>query len=126
MKPISSVINMGWSEPMSTKIITILGALALAALPAAVAAPNSTSHRDRWPAENLSGRIAAVYPAKDLVIVKDPSGTTFDLIVSPGTRIRAGTEKLTLTDLASKTNGQVSVRYVPERKGDVAASIKLN
>ena len=82
--------------------------------------------RSAWPAENLSGKIAMVNAAEHRVVVMDASGTPFDMIVTPSTRIRSGDQSLKLNDLASRTNKGAIVHFVPERKGDVARSIQLN
>jgi len=81
--------------------------------------------RSAWPPETLSGQILMVDPAKKLVVVKGPSGVPFDMDVSASTRIRSGNQKLTLKDLASDRQKNVSVRFVPERRGDVARSIQV-
>ena len=82
--------------------------------------------RAAWPAEDLSGKIAAVDPAKNMVIVQDSHGTPFDLMVTRVTRIRSGGKKLKLSDLASDTSQSVTVRLIPERKGDIARSIDVS
>jgi len=66
-----------------------------------------------------------VKPGKNRVFVNDPGGFTFDFVVTPATRITAGGQRLKIADLASKANQQVTVRYIPERKGDIASSIQL-
>src|SRR5579862_8350164 len=110
-------------------IFCAIGALALLAFPAAAASTHPASHhppiRDRWPAENLSGRISMVEPDKKLVFVQDSSGTMFEFEVPPKTRILDGARHLTVGDLAAKSNQPVTVRYIPERKGDVASTIEL-
>jgi len=108
----------------------------LLALPASAAAKSTPESkkattagkqtvRTAWPAEDLSGTIAAVDPAKNLVIVQDSHGTPFDLLVTRATRIRSGDKKLKLNDLASDTSQSVTVKLIPERKGDVARSIQI-
>ncbi len=81
--------------------------------------------RSAWPAESLSGKIAMVNTAEHRVVVMDASGTPFDLIVTPSTRIWSGDHSLKLNDLASRTKEGTSVHFVPERKGDVAESIQV-
>jgi hypothetical protein len=113
---------------MNRAIVRMLGVLACAALTASAGTTVSKAHahRTQWPAENLSGQIDIVDPAHNLVIMKDPSGTTFDFVVTHGTRIMQNGEKLKLADLASKTNQPITVHFIPERKGDIAATIKLS
>lgn len=105
-----------------------LGALTFAVLTASAGttASKAPAHRMQWRAENLSGQIDIVDPAHNLVIMKDSNGTTFDFVVNRGTRIVQNGTKLTLADLASKTNDPITVHFIPERKGDIAATIKLN
>ena len=66
-----------------------------------------------------------VLPKKGLVVVRDSQGVPYDFEVGHSTRIVAGNEPLKLADLASRTSSSVSIRFIPERKGDVAESIKL-
>jgi long-subunit fatty acid transport protein len=119
--------------------LTALGAAACALLlsvPATAAEKSATSAhktskmaakkaRSAWPAESLSGKIAMVNTAAHRVVVMDASGTPFDMIVTPSTRIRSGDRSLKLNDLASRTNKGASVHFVPQRNGDVAKSIQL-
>ncbi|HUA20099.1 MAG TPA: hypothetical protein VMB25_15225 [Bryobacteraceae bacterium] len=82
--------------------------------------------REAWPAETLSGKIMAVDPAQDLLIVKGADGVPFDMDVRASTRIRSGNQKLTLKALSSDLKKNVSVHFVPERSGDIARTIQLN
>ncbi len=81
--------------------------------------------RSAWPAETLSATIMNVDPAQRLLIVKGPDGTPFDMVVTASTRIESGSHRLKLDDLQTDANKTVSVRFVPERAGDVARSIHL-
>lgn len=78
-----------------------------------------------WPAEVLSGTIMMVDPSQNLLIVKGPDGVPFDMVVSRRTRIESGNQKLTLDQLQSDKDKTVSVRFIPERSGDVANSIQI-
>jgi len=128
---------------MTRRIFNVLGAascaflLALPALAAnteAAAAHKTSIHkttadkpaRTAWPAEALSGKIVMVDPAMHLAVVKDAGGIPFDLIVTRSTRVTSGHQTLKLSDLSSHMNKTVSVKFVPERKGDIARSIQLN
>ena len=73
-----------------------------------------------WPAETLMGTIMMVDPAEKLVVIQGPDGVPFDMRVTSATRIRSQNQPLHLRDLSAKTNDKVSVRFLPERKGDVA------
>jgi hypothetical protein len=113
----------------------VLGALALTIAPSAVASSSTTAPakkadktkavRSNWPAENVSGSIDMVDPSQKLLIVKGDQ-TIFDFVVTPKTRILNGKQQLTLADLSSTNHSQVHVHFIPERKGDVAATIQLN
>lgn len=83
------------------------------------------TERTAWPPETLAGKIMMVVPAKDLVIVQGPDGVPFDLRVTPTTHIESGDHKIALKDLNQDTQKAVSVRYVPERAGDIARNIKV-
>ncbi len=106
---------------------TALCAVGFAALAlAGTTASKAEKPRSQWPPENLSGKIDIVDTTNHLLIVKDSTGTTFDFKVTPATRIKEEGAKGTLADLSSKTNDEVTVHFVPERRGDIAESIKLS
>jgi hypothetical protein len=81
--------------------------------------------RSVWPAETLSGSIVRYIPAKDLLIVKGPDGVPFDMVVNRATRVETGNQRVMLNQLSQKNGVNVSVRFVPERSGDVARTIQL-
>ena len=83
------------------------------------------TERTAWPPETLAGKIMMVVPAKDLVIVQGPDGVPFDLRVTPATHIEFGDHKIALKDLDQHMQKAVSVRYVPERAGDIARTIRV-
>ncbi len=106
---------------------TALCAVGFAALAlAGTTASKAEKPRSQWPPENLSGKIDIVDTTNHLLIVKDSTGTTFDFKVTPATRIKEVGAKGSLADLSSKTNDEVTVHFVPERRGDIAESIKLS
>jgi hypothetical protein len=82
--------------------------------------------RSVWPAETLSGKITMVDPARKLVVVEPSDGVPFDMVVTANTRIKAGDQAIALKDLTREMNRTVSVRFNPERRGDVATSIHVN
>jgi hypothetical protein len=47
------------------------------------------------------------------------------MTITPSTHIWSGNRKVSLGDLEQYRNKQVSVRYVPELRGDVAESIRI-
>ncbi len=64
-----------------------------------------------------------VDPKMDLVVVRDYSGVPFDFKVAPSTRIDAGAKREELSQLAPQQS--VSIRFVPEARGDIARSIQV-
>jgi hypothetical protein len=84
-----------------------------------------TAMRAAWPPENLSGTILMVDPAQKLLVVQTSSGIPFDMVVTPRTRIKSGSQAMTLQQLSGDTNKGVSVRFVPERRGDIARTIQI-
>ena len=81
--------------------------------------------RTAWPPETLAGRIMMVIPAKNLVIVKGSDGVPFDMRVTTATRIESGDHEIALKNLIVDMQKGVSVRYVPERAGDIARTIQV-
>jgi hypothetical protein len=89
------------------------------------AAGHSAAMRTAWPPESLSGTVSMVDRKEDLLVVNGPDGVSFDMTITPRTRIWSGDRKVLLQDLDQYRNKQVSVRFVPERRGDVAESIRI-
>lgn len=116
---------------------TIIGAswlcAMLAALPLAAAnspAKTTTTRkvvatREAWPKETLSGTISMVSPDQKVVVIQTSSGVPFDLVVTPGTRIKSNGQPVSLNALKQDTDKNVSVTFTPERRGDVARSIQI-
>lgn len=101
--------------------------LALSACALMSAIPlTAASMRGNWPPEFLSGKIANVDPARNLVVVQTPEGIPFDMYVTTKTLIQSGDRSIALKDLTQDMNQPVSVKFIPERRGDVAQSIRLN
>jgi hypothetical protein len=101
-----------------------------AAVSAAAASKASTGAkpavtRSVWPPETISGKLAMVEPDRKLIVVRSPDGVPFDMVITPRTRIMSGNQAVTLQDLAKDQNKSVSIKFVPERRGDVARSIRL-
>ena len=82
--------------------------------------------RSAWAPETLSGKITMVDPAQNLMVVETPNGVNFDMIVTSKTRIKSGNQALTLKELTQDSNKTVSVKFTPERRGDVAKSIQIS
>jgi hypothetical protein len=116
---------------VATTACAMLFALPLAAVdrPAAKVNGNTMAAaalRGAWPEESLSGKITQVDPTRKLVVVETPEGVPFDLLITAKTRITSGGHTVTLEKLTGDTNRTVSVKFVPERRGDVAKSIHIS
>lgn len=81
--------------------------------------------RSVWAPETLGGKIAIVDPDRNLVVVEMPDGVPFDMVVTAKTKIDLGDRRVGLRALTGDTNKTVSVKFVPERRGDVAQSIRI-
>ncbi len=86
--------------------------------------PGKMTH-GAWPAETLNGKIVSVVPADKLVIVQDANGVPFDMRVTRSTRMEAGKQRIKLDGLQADTGKSVSVKFKPERSGDIAQAIQV-
>jgi hypothetical protein len=118
---------------LATATCTLLLAFPLAGANGSAAKTNTNKHmtktagmRSAWAPETLSGNITMVDPAQNLMVVETPNGVPFDMVVTSKTRIQFGAQALTLKDLTRDSNKTVSVRFIPERRGDVAKSIQIS
>jgi hypothetical protein len=117
-------------------ILAITGCALCSAIPLAAASKPAASKnaqttktsavRSAWRQETLSGKIAMVDPSQKRVIVETPDQVTYSLVINAKTRIKSGNQALTLKDLTQDKNKTVSVRFTPERRGDVAKSIQIS
>jgi hypothetical protein len=107
---------------MKNVVISALAGVACTLAPAMAA----DRTRSAWPAETLSGTIEMVDPGQKLVVVEGPYKALFDMVVTPETRIKAGHRVLRIDDLSRYQNQPVSIRFVPERRGDVAQSMEIS
>ena len=101
-------------------LLAISACALMSAIPLAAA-----SMRSAWPAESLSGKITNVDPGRNMVVIQTADGIPFDMYVTNKTRIQSGEQSIALKDLAGDMNQSVSVKFVPERRGDVAESIRI-
>lgn len=118
-----------------TKFAVAVAAGALLFVIPLAAAVNTAAHRSTaiqsktmraaWPPETLSGTITMVDPGQRLIVVTE-NGVPFDMVITPRTHIRSGNRMLSLKDLKQFQNDNVSLKFVPERRGDVAESIHVN
>jgi hypothetical protein len=123
------MIKVKWSILANTAC-ALMSAIPLTAAnkPTAKAAKEMTSAagvRSAWPPETLSGKIAMVDPDRKLVVIEAPDGVTFDMVVTTKTRIKSGDQTITIKDLTRDMNKTVSVKFTPERRGDVAKAIQI-
>jgi hypothetical protein len=109
--------------------------LALLTLPAvaAVATDNAAQNqnsqaeaRESWPPETLTGTISMVDPSQHILVIKGHDGVPFDMVIGRSTRIESGNQRLSLSALSQDLNHQVTVRFTPEGRGDIARSVNLN
>lgn len=115
---------------LSGALCALAPAVAAAAASKSAAAPaHSTAKAEpaRWASapETISGRIMMVEPDQKIVVVTGAGGVTFDMVVTRKTRIRSGNETLNFNDLKQFENKNVSVKFLPERRGDIAESIRI-
>ena len=96
-----------------------------AAAPAKAPAVKPAQVRKAWPQETLSGKVAMVDPDQKLVVIRGADGVTYDMMVTAKTRIRSNDQAITLKALAQDRDKEVSVKFVPERRGDVARLIRI-
>ena len=101
------------------------GPAAKSSSPATSKASTVATSRSAWPPETLSGRITMVDPAKKLVVVKAPDGVLFDMVVNTRTVIKSGDQTIGLQELSRDLNKNASIKFIPERRGDVARSIHI-
>jgi hypothetical protein len=118
MKPKTSII--------AAAVFAMLTALPLSAAEAGKTPAGKSAAQTAWHAETLSGKIVAVDQAKNVIVVKTPDGTPFDFDITHHTRIKAGDHPVATKDLSTGLNKDVSVKFVPERRGDVAESIRIS
>ncbi|HEY7335210.1 MAG TPA: hypothetical protein VH639_10020 [Bryobacteraceae bacterium] len=118
---------------MKAKTLCAIAAVLLA-LPAMQAADKpapkvqtkpASSHGVLGQAETLTGSIMMVAPESTVVVLKDSQGTTYDIVVTKATRLRSGDRPIHLKDLSTDTNKTATVKFVPERSGDIAQSIRI-
>ena len=118
-----------------------LPALAMAALALVLASPsiaadkpaaktnhitmNTAAKRGAWAPQTLSGTLMIVDSDKKLVVIQTADGVPYDLDITRATRIKNGDQTISLRDLNQDLNQSVSVKLVPERRGDIAASIRV-
>ena len=67
-----------------------------------------------------------VIPDKNLIVVKTSDGVTYDMDVSPGTKIESGGQTVALQNLGQDMNDNVSVKFTAEHRGDIARTIQIN
>ncbi|HTA41196.1 MAG TPA: hypothetical protein VK789_02045 [Bryobacteraceae bacterium] len=102
-------------------------ALALLLVLPAVAADNARNHQEKgaWPPETISGTINMVEPGQKIVVVKSDN-VPFDMVITSKTHIMHGSQAVSMNDLSQYQNKSVSVRFIPEGRGDIAQSIQIN
>jgi hypothetical protein len=123
-KTTANKTNSKTAMKVSKKIATKAPAKA-AAKTTAKTAKKTSAVRSSWPPETLSAKIVNVDTAKDLVVLQTPDRVDYDMLVTPKTHIESGGGTIALSKLSQDKNKNISVSFVPERRGDVARSIQL-
>jgi ABC-type uncharacterized transport system ATPase subunit len=67
-----------------------------------------------------------VRPDRKLLVVRDRYGVPFDLDITAKTRILLDGKTVPFEDLKQDKNREASIHFVPEDRGDVALSIRVN
>lgn len=84
-----------------------------------------TASQAAWPSETLSGKITMVNSNSRILVMTNSEGVPFDMHVTKATSIRSGNRPVTLNALAKDMQKNVTVRFTPERSGDMAKTIQL-
>lgn len=107
-------------------MLNLAGAAVTLALVLPVMAANKpAAAQNSWPAETMSGKLDLVEPGQRLVVVESADKVPYDMVITPRTRIKAGDHEVALKDLAQYQNKDVTVRFVPEGRGNVARMVNI-
>lgn len=63
---------------------------------------------------------------KKMLVVKDSDGVPLNFSLLKGTKITMGGKKAAMSDLSGASGKQVSVKFVPTRKGNSAKSVDIS
>jgi len=110
---------------LSSVLAAAGGTVLLAVSLSAANVPAKANQQKMWPSESISGTIMIVKPSENLVVVQTSDGVPFDMVITPRTRIQSGDQSVTLNNLSQDINKNISVRFTPEGRGDVARSIQV-
>jgi hypothetical protein len=89
------------------------------------AAANKKNHR-LASAEDLSGAITAVDPSDKEVTLMGSNGVPYDFDLGKTTRVELSGNKIAASQLATETNKQATVHFVPTARGNLADSIQIS
>lgn len=76
--------------------------------------------------ESLAGKIQMVVPDQNLLVVAGPDNVPYDLKITPKTVIVVGDQRSTLQQLSNYIGKQVSVGFIPRRKGNFATRVEVS
>ncbi|MGC2173583.1 MAG: hypothetical protein WA623_19510 [Candidatus Sulfotelmatobacter sp.] len=76
-------------------------------------------------AENLSGTITVVDPAAKELTLVGSNGVPYDFKLTRKTQVDLSTSKIGMNELASETNKQATIHFVPMSDGNFAESIQI-
>ena len=105
--------------------IPAAGAATSKAAPSKTVAAKSARTKSALAPETVSGRIAMIDPSQKVVVVKGADGTPFDMVVTSKTHILNGKKSVPFHDLGQYQNQGATIKFIPERRGDVAESIQI-
>ena len=74
-------------------------------------------------AETIAGTLQSI--TGKVVVVTNSNGIPFDFVVNGATKIKVGGNKAKLADLSGSTGKSVSVKFLPEKTGNLAQSIEV-
>jgi hypothetical protein len=91
----------------------------------AKATAHRSAHARAWAPQTVSGTLTIVEPAQKRIVVQTASGVPYDMDITRATRIENRGQRVSLQALNQDVNQAVEVKLIPERRGDVAAWIRI-
>ena len=77
------------------------------------------------PAETIRGNLMELVKEQRLIVLKSEGGVPYSFIVTAATKIEVGGQKKAFEDLATLSNTNLSVTFVPTREGNFARKIEV-
>lgn len=117
------------SKDSTTKKTTTMKAKPAASKAAAESMTKSHAKKTRLAlasAEDLSGTISRVDPTDKEVTVVGSNGVPYDFKITNRTLVELANNKIGMNELASESQKQVTVHFVPRTDGNLAENIKIS